>query len=750
MTLNNSWIAGLTLAGSAALVLTACGNSEPETAVGDQLNVLLITLDTTRADRIGCYGHAAAQTPTIDSLAQRGVRFANAYSQAPLTFPSHVSLLTGTYPIENGMQVNGRDRMSEATPSMALFFQEKGYRTGGFTSVIVLHQHYGLDQGFDVYSNAIAKGDFRSSSRGSVARLGSETCDEALAWLQESDDRPFFAWVHFFDAHQPLKPPAPFDTQLEDPYDGEIAYVDTQVARLLDWLEETGQRERTLVVLAGDHGEGLGEHGEDEHGLFIYSATAHVPLIISAPGIIPAGIVVEQPVPLAAVLPTVLDVMQWSTDVELSEGTLAGSWSDSDWRGPLVYCESEYPRLGYGWSAIQSIVTEDWMFIESPIPELYDRKQDPNELTNLFEERPEIGERLRARLLERQGNMQSRMHVALDSGNEAAAALEGIGYVQTSSPELVPKDGRDPKAMAAVANDFMHALTLIRSSKQPEAIAILERLVIESPESDAIHGVLGRLYYESGRPVEGIRELTFSLRTDPDNVDNLFALGVCLLQLKKVEAASDAFKRTLESDPNFGQAHSRLGILAANQGNFSSARSHFEAFVRIEPKSTSAACNLASLQMQQGECQSGATQFQRAIGLDPGCIQAHAGLWQAVRVGCFTRQGAIVELRNSMTSQPDNDRLAARLAWAIATDRQATPAGKLEALELASRLPKSAPSDWFGQDVLAVAYAANGDFASAAAAAQRAASLSRTQQPGIAPRIEERAQAFQQGKFYFE
>ncbi len=659
-------------------------------------------------------------------------------------------MLTGTYPAENGLLVNARGRLTEATPSMAQFFQEHGYRTGGFTSIIVLHEYYGLDQGFDVYNSSIGADDFHSSAHGHVARDGAKTCDEALAWLRAGGDKPFFAWVHFFDPHAPFTPPAPFDTQLEDPYDGEIAYVDTQVARLLDWLEESGLRERTLVVLTADHGESLGEHGEDEHGLFIYSATTHVPLIFNAPGVIPAGIVAEAPVSLVTLLPTVLEIMQWPTDVDLSEESIAGAWRGTEWNAPLVYCESEYPRLGYGWSALQSVVTEDWMFIESPVPELYDRKRDPNETTNVFEANADIAEQLRKRLKQREAEMQPREHVSLTPDGDLSSALAGIGYVQTSSPDLVPEDGRDPKAMAAVANDYMHALMLLRESKRPEATAILERLVVQSPESDAIHAALGRLYYEGGQYEEAVRELTLSFRTDPQNVDTLFAMGVSLVRLNQRERASETFRGILEIDPSYGQAHSQLGALAAGQGNFAQARTHFEEFVRVAPRSTSALCNLGSIKMQLGECKSAAPHLLAALRVDAECVQAHVALWQTVLLGCTTREQAVRELRSALGSHPDNDQLASRLAWAIATNRQATAEEKLEALELASRLPKSTPDDWFGQDALSVAFAANGHFPKAIAAATRAELLSRTQNPGAKQLIERRLQAFRAGQRYIE
>ncbi|MHC4698055.1 MAG: sulfatase, partial [Planctomycetota bacterium] len=244
-------------------------------------NVLLITLDTTRADRLGCYGYDAAGTPTMDALAQSGVRFEQAFCQVPLTLPSHASLLTGLCPPSIGVRINGATRLGSDVPTLADVFRQHGYRTGAFIAAPVLGSAFGLGRGFDLYDEDMR--DAVDADGLNVERRADSVCDAALAWLKESPAEAFFAWVHFFDPHAPYEPPADLAQRFADAYDGEIAFVDSQVRRLVEWLDGAGLSDRTMIVLVGDHGEGLSEHGEGEHGFFVYDATMQVPLILSLP-----------------------------------------------------------------------------------------------------------------------------------------------------------------------------------------------------------------------------------------------------------------------------------------------------------------------------------------------------------------------------------------------------------------------------------------------------------------------------------
>ncbi len=730
--------------------LFSCSESDPETPTEDQLNVLLVTLDTTRADRIGCYGYEAALTPAMDSVAKAGVRFDSAYCQVPLTLPSHASLLTGTYPAVNGIRVNGGGVLGDETPTLARVFRERGYRTGAFTSIMVLHSYFGLDQGFDVYDNPVGDAQLRSSTRTRSVRPGGETCDNALEWLRKPSTKPFFAWVHFFDPHLPLNPPPPFDTRLEDPYDGEIAYADAQIGRLLAWLDESGKRERTLIVITADHGEALGDHGEDEHGLFLYSSTTRVPLILAAPGRLPENKVVDGPVGLVSLMPTILEFMNWGVDFEMNGNSFADAWNAPEWTAEASYCETEYPRLGYGWSAIQSMVTDEWLYVDSPQPELFDRRSDRNESTNVIDQHADVAKRLERELAALKATMEPRVAPDANLSAEDRAALEALGYVQTSSDRDAPDEGRDPKEMVAVSNDYLRALSLLRTGAQQEALDILERLVVASPESDAIHGTLANIYAKRGQHEEAVREYQLSLRTNPNDAGRLSSLGNALLQLNDIEGATIAFKQALKLDPDFGQAHSRMGMLEAKAGNFPRAQFHFEEFVRVDPQSTSALCNLANLHVQNRKFGPATELLKRAIAVDPECIPAHHTLWRATRTGAITREQVTGLLQQSLAKKPKNDELAARLAWAFATSKTASAEQKSEALTLASRRATAQPQDWFGQDALAAALAANGQFAEAVVAAQRALQFSRTKAPSAAAALEHRIQLYQQGKRYFE
>ncbi|MBK8270424.1 MAG: sulfatase [Planctomycetes bacterium] len=309
-------------------------------------HILVVTLDTTRADRIGCYGWASARTPRLDALAAGGVRFAEAFASAPLTLPSHASLFTGVHPPVHGCRVNAAESLGTAIPVMSDVMKSRGYSTAAFVSAFVLHKRFGLDRGFDVYDDRLNTGaEAEATSHGE--RRGDLTCDAALAWLSRHANERVFLWVHLFDPHTPYAAPAPYGDD-EAPYDGEIAFADAQVARLLNWFEESGKFENTLVVVAGDHGESLGEHGEPTHGVLLHDSTLRVPLILHWPRALPPEKVVEANVELVDVLPTVLEAVGAPLPQGLSGRSLKPLWEGRADAERLVYSETEYPWRSYG------------------------------------------------------------------------------------------------------------------------------------------------------------------------------------------------------------------------------------------------------------------------------------------------------------------------------------------------------------------------------------------------------------------
>ncbi len=733
-----------------------CERSHPERRpeLGpDGLRVLLITLDTTRADRIGCYGYANARTPALDGLARAGVRFDQAYCQVALTLPSHASLLTGTYPAVNGVRVNGGSVLGDETPTLASVFKQRGYRTGAFVSSIVLHESFGLDQGFDVYTAVAGSQRARGSSEGRVESRGDETCDLALAWLDESPGAPFFAWVHFYDAHHPYEPPSPYDAELGDGYDGEIAFADAQIQRLLDWLDEHHLRDRTLVVVAGDHGESLGDHEELQHGLFLYGATVRVPLVLSAPSMIPAERVVSGGVQLVSVMPTVLDMMGWPVGFEMDGRSFAASWKSDDWPFHPCYGEAEYPLVSFGWAPLRSIRTERWLYVAAPRPELYDRSVDPGELTNVLSAYPEVASRLAAQLAEMEARMQPRNTGTAELDAEALRALESLGYVMGSTPDGAARAGagRDPKDMVEVLNRLMTAIHLTRTGDFAEAIAILDKLVRQSPESDSIFRTLGIAHLALKQYAEAEQAYRNSLRSNPRDAERLCGLGDSLYYRQMFEKAIPVYKLALESDPDFAQVHSRLGAIYARRGRADLAAPHFERYAALTPDSPNALCNLANLRMQQNRPTEAAANFKRAIEIDSACIPAHRGLWQTMRMSAVSRAEVVGLLRVAVRTHAGDMQLASQWAWALATDVRASKEDVAEATRLSTRAVASSPNDPVLLDVLAACQAAAGRFPQAMETADRALALANARRdPALAGRIEARLSLYRSGRAYRE
>lgn len=720
--------------------------SEPQGA-----RVLLITLDTTRADRIGCYGYDKAQTPAIDEIASAGVRFENAFTQVPLTLPSHATLMTGTYPAVNGVRVNGAAALGSEIPTLAEQFKKRGYRTGAFVSAFVMIKFFGLDRGFDVYDDHLGAGRMGRALPEHAERRGDLTCDEALRWLNQAPDAPFFAWVHLFDPHDPYEPPPPYDESVPDPYDGEIAFADAQVNRLVGWLDEHRLREKTLIVIVGDHGEALGEHREQRHGLFLYDTTTRVPLVMSLPSRLPGKVVVSGAARMIDIAPTVLDVMGWNEPLRMDGHSLAKAWKSASNEFAPVYTETEYPKTSYGWASLRSLTTREWKYIEAPVAELYDRAADPHELTNVIAEHVDVAKGFRDQLAEMESGMVPRgsREVTLDAA--ARRSLESLGYLTGGgSGDEGPR--RDPKDMIDVIDGLAAARRLITSNEDYKgAIELLEPLAQKSPESDSIFRSLAASYLATGRYADAENAFKHSLRTFPSDPERLCGLGDSYFHRRMFEQAIPVYELALKSDPEFAQAHTRLGYIFGQSNRLPEAESHFQRALDIAPAAPVNLCNMANLRMQQGRRADGAGLFKKAIEIDPACIPAHRGLWQAMRMSGIGRAEVVSIRRHALELQPDHAGLMAELAWALATDANATSAQIEEAVRLAAQAVEKAPQSAEFLDVLAAGHAAAGDFDQAVAVAKRALSLAEARRDAnLVNQIKSRLAFYESGQAYRE
>ncbi|MFT7668719.1 MAG: arylsulfatase A-like enzyme/Flp pilus assembly protein TadD [Planctomycetota bacterium] len=568
---------------SVLFALTSCGEDEKgpkvnELALGP--NLLLITLDTTRADRIGAYGYADADTPRLDDLASRGVRFNRAYAHVPLTLPTHASMFTGTFPPEHGIHDNGRKALGPELTTLAQIFSERGFRTGAFVSAIALDSSFGLDRGFDVYDDELSPPD--SPGLRVLDRPASEVVDSALRWLS-SDDRPFFAWVHFYDPHAPYSPPADF--QGADPYDGELAYVDSQISRIFGWLESRDLIKDTLIVALADHGESLGEKGEHTHAALIYEGTQHIPWIMALPGRIDAGTVSEELVQQVDLMPTLMEIYDWPAPEQISGQSFACQLRAEIGKPNDVYIESEYSALNFGWSSLHGVVHEEWKYIRAPTPELYNLSIDRREEHNLASAEP-------ARVQE----LDQRLQVLLDSmhsfgAEEATLApgmaqgLSSLGYVQgaKSGAQAAPTSLINPIERIEFLELYHSAVGFANHGKWNEMIAPLEKVVNACPEAAGFHTLLGDTYRRLNRLDEAHVHLAEALELDPEYDPAHFYMGAYQEVRGDLEAASASYRRNLELRPEYVPAREALARLQREAGDVTSALEQYEKIVKLDP-----------------------------------------------------------------------------------------------------------------------------------------------------------------------
>lgn len=730
----------------ATALVGACDRSNATRVAkpGDGPNVLLITLDTTRADRLGCYGHAEAITPALDELAASGVRLDQAFCAAPLTLPSHTSLLTGTYPPTHGVHINGSARLPDDLPTLAEVFKDRGYRTGAFLSSWVLNADFGLRRGFDHYDDRLAND--QGPALAAQERSADRTCDAALAWLDQEPQRPFFAWVHFFDPHAPYAPPPAFLQMAADPYDGEIAFMDTQVARLVEWLDAHGCRAQTLIVAAADHGEALGEHKETVHGLFLYDVTLRVPLIFSMPGRLPAGKVVPSVARLVDVAPTILDLLGSPPLAQAQGQSLCAVLETGNPAELPAYGETEYPLISFGWARLRSYTTERWKYIAAPRPELYDRSADPGEEQNVIAEHTDVASRLKNELEGMVTAMPTRTAETVALDEQGLRALQSLGYVGGSAPAEAPEDEqdrRDPKDMVRVFFGIARAAELIRLERHADAVRLLEPLAAISPESDELHGTLAEAYRELGRLPEAERAYRASLRNVPNNAKKLTGLAEVLRRQNRLAEAVECLEQAAAAAPNYAPPQNRLGTIFFQQRDFGRAARHFRRYLEILPNSVNGHVNLATVLLRTGQYDEVIKLVRWALQRDPTHVSAHQSLWQALNATQH-RLEAIAALRTACRALPDNHSFKRHLAALLANTPQLGAKAAHEAIELAKRCCAAEPDLPESFDVLGIAYAAAGDAAKAIESAQRALTLAQTQgNSQLAAQIAQRLRTYQ-------
>ena len=618
-------------------------------------NVLLITIDTVRADRLGAYGYARAATPVIDRLARDGVRFADATTQAPLTGPAHAALLTGVYPARLGVRDNATTPVPASAVTAAELFKARGYRTGGFVGAFILSAAYGFAQGFDAFDAEFP--GFSGGLKLQVQRRGDAVVDAALKWIEGGGPQPFFGWVHLYDAHAPYDPPAPFAARFTaSPYDGEIAYVDACIGRLVAALERSGRLDRTLIALVADHGESLGEHGEQEHGMFLYDGVLRIPWIMRLPGKAHAGVTVADQVRAIDVLPTLAAITgapMTRADGESVAGLLDGTTRRN---GPSSYAETYYPKWHYGWSELKSIRGDRWKYIDAPKQEVYDLRADAAERRNAAAGRgPLIAGMSRELAAITAGFGGAAVAQPPQPDADTLARLRSLGYVGMTAPGPSDARGPDPKDMIAGAEAFRagisRAMDALGRDQPAAAIAQLTPLLAINGRSYELHLFLGDAYTATRQFDHALGEYAAAQLLNPRSAaPALSAARAWLAQgdtaraLKEADAAGAL-------EPGSGDVRVVRGTIHERAGRTTEAMAEYSAAVRANGSDPQARARLASLAMRLRLFEIAHPQFDALLRMGYRPSRMHFGLAQIAEAQ-DDKARAIAEYREALRLEP--------------------------------------------------------------------------------------------------
>ena len=625
MSVIRGWLCGL------CLVVSALGATQP--------NIVLITLDTTRADRMGFLGSKRGLTPNLDGLAHDSAVFTHAYAQAPLTSVSHATILTGTYP-QFHQVLDFPMPLVKEVPYAPDILHGLGYHTGAFIASIALDSSSGapgFNRGFDMYDAGYQHEGFANQTRyQTVERRGGEVVERALAWLTKNPKGPFFLWVHLYDAHDPYDPPEPYKSKYaSEPYDGEIAYADSAVGTLLGELKKRGYYDDSVIAVMADHGESLGAHGEDTHGVFLYDETIHVPLLFK----LPRGTAekrIDNRVELADVMPTLLQSVGVDIPADVQGKSFLGlitpgnDAAESEWRDRPAFAEADYGHLAYGWSTLQSFRTGKYLFIQAPRRELYDAAADPKAEHNLAPASPAVAETLAGRVeafREKTTTKREAPTVIVDPSTQEK--LASLGYI--SSNGKVPKpdastQGADPKDEIETANGIRRVNSLFETGELEKAVPMLLQLIAKEPNLAILYSKLGGTYmklhqYDKAAPI-----LRKAVALDPASTTAQMDLGRSLLRTQDFDGAATVFETLIAKIPALLDAHLFLEIAYARTNRIPETISECRKVIGFLPEHFGSHLTLGQFLIKSGDLAGALPELQKAAEIRPNAPGPHAAL----------------------------------------------------------------------------------------------------------------------------
>jgi arylsulfatase A-like enzyme/tetratricopeptide (TPR) repeat protein len=646
-----------------AITFLACGSAEAK----DDLNLLLITIDTLRADHLGCYGYKGVETPNIDKLAEKGTRFVNTYAQVPFTLPSHASLFTSTYPMWNGVRDNAGPPLPEENVTLAEVLKQNGYATAAFTAAFVVDSFFQLNQGFDTYHDNFPPRDSSlvPGEEGGLQRRADEVLVPALAWIDKNAERKFFTWVHFYDPHHPYNPPEPYRSQYRScPYDGEIAYVDSVVGKLFNFLSEKRLTKKTVIVIVSDHGEALGEHGESYHGYYLYDSTLRVPFILSVPGLPSHAPQVALPVSLLDVAPTLLQVLGIPRPAQMQGRSLLASILGREQDPEPIYGESLFANLHFGWGTLYAFRLGHHKLIQSKRPELFDLEKDPGEKINLFAENRALATTLREKLeaMATRYRRDPPEKAAPKLSQEALNKLRALGYIGAPSEatQSMTADLPDPRGRIHFYNLYLQAASQQGNGRLVEAAATYLLMLHEDPTLSIVHHQLGSVYFkmkkypmavesfqaalklnaksdasilalartygEMGKYPEAESGYERALALKPDDPANLDNLAVILMKMGSWDKAKQTLEHAVALGSPLKESFYHLGVCYQRDRRLDEAAAQFRKAIEIDSKFAGAYYNLGVIYAQQGKQNAAIEEFQKAVEAKPNFAEPHFNL----------------------------------------------------------------------------------------------------------------------------
>jgi arylsulfatase A-like enzyme/Tfp pilus assembly protein PilF len=617
------------------LLAASSGSSETAAATGRGTAVILITVDTLRADHLGCYGYTLIQTPNIDQLAHAGARFAQAYTPVPVTLPAHTALFTGAFPMATGMHDFSGNKLPANAATLAKVLRDNGYATAAFIGSAVLDSRFGLNQGFDTYFDHFEFNRLDEAHLDQMERRGDLVMDEALRWLKGNPRQPFLIWVHLYDPHDPYTPPEPYASRYRArPYDGEIAFDDAQVGRLVAYLKQQALFDKSVIVVAGDHGEGLGEHGERTHGFFIYNSTLHVPLLMKFPGVAPR--VIADEVSLVDVMPTLLQALKIPVPASVQGRSLLGQVLGRPAAGRSnLYAESYLPLLHFRWNQLRGLQSRGMKYIDAPRPEIYDTRTDAKERKNLYAARQALGHEMRDRLY----GLIRRFTPAGGAGTEKELTdpallerLRSLGYVAVSAGTFAEASGKplpDPKDRIQVYELVAEAMADGQHGRYEESLRKLHEAEKTEPASLSIHYLIALDYYRLKDYRHAIECFQSALQLNPQFALAAYYLGVAQLQTGDLDGAATSFLRTLELDSTNFSAAFNLGAVYTRQKRVDDALQAFQRAIEILPDYAEAHEALGELYLYMKRTDDAVRELERAVAIAPEMRKAHYQLGRA-------------------------------------------------------------------------------------------------------------------------